>query len=202
MAKSQRVKTSKAKQSSKLLKLKNWAMGLPARVVRCLSHALIAVAVITIVASLVFLLTGKAGDLNRALDVDTAIFYSPTYHPSIHPLVMRNMLDIYYPGMFGFTVTMGVLLALFFVWVIMSALGWVGERIVKLVYSMAGKTTESTLLLSTFIIWAIAILSVWLVLNISSTINYLLAYCGLMALNLLINWLFGRFVLPVSKTTE
>ena len=156
---------------------------------------MIAVATLMIVGGLVIFLTGNAGSLNRALgEID--IFGSPTYSPEVDPTVMANMMRTFYPGVMPFAITMATVLVGLVVVVVLSLLARLGRWVANVIASMMDKPVNQILYLATFIMWGLAILVSWLVLNTNQTIYILLGQCGLMLVGLGLDfvylWLAGR----------
>ena len=165
------------------------------RLLGCLSYAMIGVAALIIASGLVIFLTGNAGSFNRALgEID--IFGSPTYRPEVDPAVMANMMRTFYPGVVPFAIAMATVLIGLVVVVALSLLSRLGRWVANLIASMMDKPVNQTLYLTTFIIWGLAILASWLVLNTNRTIYILLSQCGLMLISLGLDfaylWLVGR----------
>ena len=181
--------------------LKQWLANAPSRLLGCLSYAMIAVATLIIVGGLVIFLTGNAGSLNRALgEID--IFGSPTYSPEVDPTVMANMMRTFYPGVVPFAIIMATVLVGLVVVVALSLLARLGRWVANVIASMMDKPVNQILYLATFIMWGLAILVSWLVLNTNQTIYILFGQCGLMLVGLGLDfaylWLVGR---KPSKST-
>ncbi len=182
--------------------LKQWLANAPSRLLGCLSYAMIAVATLIIVGGLVIFLTGNAGSLNRALgEID--IFGSPTYSPEVDPAVMANMMRTFYPGVVPFSIIMATVLVGLVVVVALSLLARLGRWVTNVIASMMDKPVDQILYLATFIMWGLAILVSWLVLNTNQTIYILFGQCGLMLVGLGLDfvylWLVGR---KLSKSTS
>ena len=166
-----------------------WWRTVPTRLVRCLALALLGMAALTVVVGIVVLLTGGAGGLNWSLDGMDNIFGSPSYHPENNTRIMLGMFRNFYPGFIPFMIIMAIIVGVIVVVAVVSVLAWLGRQILHLVSNLTGRDTRQVAMMTVFVTWALTVLLIWMVLNITQTIIYLLASCGLMILNLLLMWL-------------
>ena len=182
-----------------LKRLQSWLKVAPARLVNCLAYAMLGLAVILIVIGAIVLLTGQAGGLNNWLANSAGLFGSPVYHPDTSPEVMVGIMDNFYPGILTFVAIMFFLGGVVVVVMALSALAWLGHVVVNLVKSLAGQSRQSMDYLIAFVVWSVAIIVLWLLLNINTTIYWLLAGCGCLVVNILLLLLAGRLVYTPSS---
>ena len=143
------------------------------------------------------LLSGQAGSLNNALASSAGIFGSPVYHPDNDPAVMVGIMNNFYPGVLTFARIMLVLAGAVIVVAVLSVLAWLGHKVVKLAASITGSPSVGLIYLTTFIMWSLVIVVLWLLLNVDNTLYYLLAACAGLLINLLLMWLAGKMNMPV-----
>lgn len=172
-------------------RMSQWLRRLPERLVSCVAYSLLAVAGVIIVSGLVAYLTGNAGTVNRLLDNNVSLFGSPTYQPTTDPAVMSGIMNNFYPGMTTVAIIMAIMLIGVMAFIIASVLSDIGQMVANLATRLVGRSVspEGAVYLAIFIVWALAILVTWLVLNVNRTVYFLLAECGLTVLNLGLVWL-------------
>ena len=144
------------------------------------------------------LLSGQAGSLNNALASSTGIFGSPVYHPDNDPAVMVGIMNNFYPGVLTFARIMLVIAGAVIVVAVLSVLAWLGRKVVKFVASITGSPSVGLIYLTTFIMWSLVIVVLWLLLNVDNTLYYLLAACAGLLINLLLMWLAGKMNMQVA----
>lgn len=159
------------------------------RFVCSLSHVLLGLAVVIIVVAIAALVFGLAGSLNQLIVSGGGWSGAMTYHPDMDPDVMSGIMNNFYPGVVPLVVVAGGIMVLFLIWLIFSAMAWVGRRTLELGHSLFNRM-PSVLIVA--IIWAVAIVASWAVLNVSTTLFYLLTECGLLLVNVLLLFLCGR----------
>lgn len=161
------------------------------RLGRRLAEALLGLAVIGVIYLLLTMLTGGAAGLNRWLDTDFGIFGSPLYRPTTDPEVMANMLRNFYPGVVPLVIITSTILVVIVTIGLINLLAGLGRLALRAAASLAGQVTVGVSLMTIFIIWVMTILLLWAVLNIDSTIWYLIGSTALMIVNLLLGWMTG-----------
>ena len=179
-------------------RLQQWLRLAPGRLADCLANALLGLTVLLIVGGVLVLLSGQAGSLNNALASSAGIFGSPVYHPDNDPAVMVGIMNNFYPGVLTFARIMLVLAGAVIVVAVLSVLAWLGRKVVKLVASITGSPSVGLIYLTTFIMWSLVIVVLWLLLNVDNTLYYLLAACAGLLINLLLMWLAGKMNILVA----
>ena len=119
-------------------RLQQWLRLAPGRLADCLANALLGLTVLLIVGGALVLLSGQAGSLNNALASSAGIFGSPVYHPDNDPAVMVGIMNNFYPGVLTFARIMLALAGVVIVVAVLSALAWLGRKVVKLAASITG----------------------------------------------------------------
>lgn len=164
--------------------------------------ALVGLAVVLFAANLLIFLTGQAASLNSFLASDSLrhVFVSePGAYGDTSPEVLRDVLVNFYLPVIIMGGICGVVFVLVLLDVIVNALATLGRIAINLVARRLGERDVRYRLLIIFGVWTLAIISVWLVLNIDETIYYLLAGVGLMAINLLLGWVTQDYVVDEAK---
>lgn len=177
-------------------RLKQWLRFAPGRLVSYLAQALLGFAIVSIVVGVLILLTGQAGSLNNSLADNLGIFGSLTYHPDTDPEIMTGIMNNFYPGVLTFATIMFVLAGVTLVIALLSILAWLGRLATNLVKSLLGRRQDSLDCLITFVVWSLTIVVLWLLLNVNTTLYYLLTGCVLLIIDVLLMWLSGK--LPAS----
>ena len=177
-------------------RFEQWLRFAPGRLVSYLAQALLGLAVVLIVVGVLILLTGQAGSLNNSLADNLGIFGSLTYHPDTDPEIMTGIMNNFYPGVLTFATIMFVLAGVVLVIALLSILAWLGRLVMNLVKSLLGRHQDSLNCLITFVIWSLTIVVLWLLLNVNTTLYYLLTGCALLIIDVLLMWLSGK--LPAS----
>ena len=177
-------------------RFKRWLRFAPGRLVSYLAQALLGFAVVLIIVGILILLTGQAGSLNNSLADNIGIFGSLTYHPDTDPEIMTGIMNNFYPGVLMFATIMFVLAGVVLVVALLSILAWLGRLAMNLVKSLLGRRQDSLDCLITFVVWSLTIVVLWLLLNVNTTLYYLLTGCALLIIDVLLMWLSGK--LPAS----
>ena len=131
--------------------MQQWLRLAPGRLTDCLANALLGLTVLLIVGGVLVLLSGQAGSLNNALASSAGIFGSPVYHPDNDPAVMVGIMNNFYPGVLTFARIMLALAGVVIVVAVLSALAWLGRKVVKLAASITGSPSVGLIYLTTFI---------------------------------------------------
>ena len=154
-------------------RLQQWLRLAPGRLTDCLANALLGLTVLLFVSGVLVLLSGQAGSLNNALASSAGIFGSLVYHPDNDPAVMVGIMNNFYPGVLTFARIMLVLAGAVIVVAVLSVLAWLGRKAVKLAASITGSLSVGLIYLTTFIMWSLVIVVLWLLLNVDNTLYYL-----------------------------
>lgn len=177
-------------------RFKQWLRFAPGRLVSYLAQALLGLAVVLIVAGVLILLTGQAGSLNNSLADNLGIFGSLTYHPDTDPEIMTGIMNNFYPGVLTLATIMFVLAGVALVVALLSILAWLGRLVMNLVKSLLGRRQDYLDCLTAFVVWSLTIVVLWLLLNVNTTLYYLLTGCVLLIVDVLLMWLSDK--LPTS----
>lgn len=169
-----------------------WWRRAPRRLVHCLAYGLLGLAALTIFFELLTLVTGNAGSLNRLLDSDIAIFSSVAYHPDVTEEVMLGIIKNFYAGIAIFTVIMATMLAVIAVIGILTGLSKLGRMLVDMTMGGKRQLQRNDVLLVVLATWTVVIVLTWILLNINTTLQYLIGECVLLMVNLFLMWLTWR----------
>lgn len=151
-----------------------------------LAKSLVAVAGLISLFLLMTLVFGQAGSLNRFLDQAGNPLANAGYHPDISMEVRMNIINQFYSWVI---VALGVLIvvgAVLLVWILLRWLSRLGNLMLSLGASLMDSQPEKASLFIILTIWSVTIVLAWAVLNITATLHYLLALCGMMLVNLLL----------------
>lgn len=181
-------------KKSKLL-LQRWSAWwrlAPSRLIHCLAYSLLGLALLTAVFGILTLITGNTGSLNRLLDSDIAIFSSVTYHPAVTEEVMFSILKNFYAGIAIFTAVMAIMLTIIIIVGVLIGLSKLGHILVDMVMGGKRQPQCNDVLLVTLVAWSAVIILTWVLLNINTTLQYLIGECVLLTVNLFLMWLTWR----------
>lgn len=163
-----------------------------------LAKSLVALAGLISIFLLMTLVFGQAGSLNRFLDQAGNPLANAGYHPDISMEVRMNIINQFYSWVI---VALGILIvvgAALLVWILLRWLSRLGNLMLSLGASLMDSQPEKASLFIILTIWSMTIVLAWAVLNITATLHYLLALCGMMLVNLLlagiVNMLHERLV--------
>ncbi len=180
------VKSTKSTKPVDRLFTKDNLVRLTYDILAVLAKSLVAVAGLIGLFLLMTLVFGQAGSLNRFLDQAGNPLANAGYHPDISMEVRMNIINQFYSWVI---VALGVLIvvgAALLVWILLRWLSRLGNLMLSLGASLMDSQPEKASLFIILTIWSVTIVLAWAVLNITATLHYLLALCGMMLVNLLL----------------
>ncbi len=180
------VKSTKSTKPVDRLFTKDNLVRLTYDILAVLAKSLVAVAGLIGLFLLMTLVFGQAGSLNRFLDQAGNPLANAGYHPDISMEVRMNIINQFYSWVI---VALGVLIvvgAALLVWTLLRWLSRLGNLMLSLGASLMDSQPEKASLFIILTIWSVTIVLAWAVLNITATLHYLLALCGMMLVNLLL----------------
>lgn len=172
------------------------------KILDILCCALVGLAVVLIIANLLILITGQAASLNSLLASDSLkhIFISePGAYSDTSPEVLRGVLFNFYLPAIIVGAICGTVLLVLLISVILNALAALGRLTINLIARRFGERDVRYRQLIIFAIWTLEIISVWMVLNINETLDYLLTGVALMVVNLLLGWATENYVVNEAR---
>lgn len=164
------------KTTSRKERLRAWLHRMPCRIVDCLMYSMIALAVLIIIASLLVIITGNTGSLNRLLSSNIYIFSSPTYHPDTDFDTLMTIFRNFYPGLVPLLVVLAIIVPIVGIFYLLVLLSFIGRHVVELADSFVEKPSLQSRLLTGLALWTIVIVMAWIMLNIDTTIYYLITF--------------------------
>lgn len=165
-------------------------------------HALMGLAVVLIIFNILVLVTGQAASLNNLLSSDSLkhIFISePGAYSDTSPEVLRGVLVKFYLPAIVTGAICGTVLVALLIYAIITGLDALGRFTINLIARRFGERDVRYRPLIIFSVWTVAIVAIWAVLNIDSTINYLLTGVALMVVDLLLGCATQDYVVDEAK---
>ena len=159
-------------------------------------------AVVLIIFNILVLVTGHAASLNNLLSSDSLkhIFVSePGGYSDTSPEVLRGVLVKFYLPAIVTGAICGTVLVALLIYAIITGLDALGRFTINLIARRFGERDVRYRPLIIFSVWTVAIVAIWAVLNIDSTLNYLLTGVALMAVDLLLGCATQDYVVDEAK---
>lgn len=163
----------------------------PGRLVNCLAYALVGLAALVALFGIVTFISGNVGSLNRWLDSGGGlnIFGSASYWQESDQVTTLNMMRMYFATGLVLIVIASVVLSVLAIMATLTFLSYLGRRLTDIVGWLTGCSWSTVRFLAVLITWTLAVVGLWSVLNIPTTIYYLLGACGLLLIDLGLTWL-------------
>lgn len=173
-------------------KFKKWAESVPGRLSLSLAQALVVIALIIIIAGLIIMVTGNSSAINRLLDSGNAIWGgSPGSQAGWDEPWFWPMLRNLYPGWLVFFVAVGAIVPVTLLVGLIMMLSALGEWLIGVIlgsFAISANNRNGQLFL-TLIVWTIAIVITWCVINTDAAFGILISLIVAMIINLLLFWL-------------
>lgn len=175
------------------------------KVVATVGNALVGLAICATIFNALALITGRAASLNNFLasdDIEHIFVGQPGAYSEMRPEVLLNVLTKFYLPTIILGATCSIVLGLLILYGVIKALSALGHVSVNLIASRFGEYDISYRQVIVFVIWTVCILSIWAVLNIDTTLNYLLAGIGLMLVDLALCQLAQSYFIASDQSKE
>lgn len=149
------------------------------------SYALVGFATLLIVAGFVILLMGQSGTVSSFIDHNFGGYggiisgTGSVKQQNWTWVLIKNFYAYLLPLIYAVIIILPTIGVVF----LLSILRLLGRLVMKLSYSLTGRNNLSVRLLSTLIVWTLAIVLVWLTINADPVIYVLLGMVGLLLAN-------------------